>query len=132
MPDWLEEIAKDIARYGVKGSGNRRGGGGGSRFAGNGGGGSRFGGRDHRVQYNGSGTSNGNQRGSHAFGGNNAFANNSSSFSNNNTAGTGWNNGSYNAQPQRSVPTAFGNGNTTNGNAVPAQRQQNPNQKVFL
>lgn len=80
MPEWLEEISKDIARYGVKGNGGRRGGNGGNgngnRFGGNGGGGSsRFGGRDHRVQYNGSNTSNtNNQRPNHAFG-NNVFGN---------------------------------------------------------
>ncbi|KAE9417681.1 hypothetical protein Angca_004278, partial [Angiostrongylus cantonensis] len=43
LPDWLERVAGDVARFGTRSGGGR---------GGRGSGGNKFGGRDHRIQYN--------------------------------------------------------------------------------
>lgn len=142
MPDWLEDIAKDIARYGVKGGGNRRGG---SRFGGS----NRFGGRDHRVQYNGGGMNIGNNQrlSGYSLGNKSAFDSNNGSFygttnwnGGGSATGGGGGGGSGGAggagavgavsQPHRSVQNAFGPTNGSGNNA--SQRQSNSNQKVIF
>ncbi|PIO63607.1 helicase protein [Teladorsagia circumcincta] len=55
LPDWLERVAGDVARFGTRSGGGR---------GGRGSGGQKFGGRDHRIQYSGN---QGNQGG--GFGG---------------------------------------------------------------
>ncbi|KAK5974143.1 ATP-dependent RNA helicase DDX3Y [Trichostrongylus colubriformis] len=42
LPDWLERVAGDVARFGTRSGGGR---------GGRGNGGQKFGGRDHRIQY---------------------------------------------------------------------------------
>ncbi|ETN68531.1 DEAD/DEAH box helicase [Necator americanus] len=63
LPDWLERVAGDVARYGTRSGGGR---------GGRGGGGNKFGGRDHRIQYSGGGGQGpgfGGQRGYQSGGG---------------------------------------------------------------
>ncbi|KHJ94736.1 DEAD/DEAH box helicase, partial [Oesophagostomum dentatum] len=64
LPDWLERVAGDVARYGTRSGGGR---------GGRGSGGNKFGGRDHRIQYSGSGQGSG-------FGGQRGYQNSGGGF----------------------------------------------------